>query len=122
MAFIWDLLAKGLAAHPAPVAPLEPAITIGKATLTGGQVRALYEVASHLVTGAANVQDEESVAEVVIDAALTLVAPGVADLAIPAANMLADLLFEGIASGTIHGDPDPIHDAQINLGRGGRQG
>ena len=107
-----DIAAAALSAHPETAAA--PAVTVGRVTLTGAEVRALYAVASHLVTRTANVADAEAVAEITIDAALSAVAPGLAELAIPAANALADLLLEGIASGTIHGDPDPIHDAQTH--------
>lgn len=134
MAFIWDLTraAAGAArdianaalfAHPeAAAGAIAPAVTIGKLILTGGQVRALYDVAAHLVTGTANVPDEEAIADIVIDAALMAAGPVVATLAAPAAEALAGLIIEGIASGAIRGDPDPVHDAQTQLGRGGRRG
>ncbi len=110
-----DIAVAALSAHPPSIAAdLAPAVTVGKVKLTGAEVRALYAVASHLVTRTATVKDADTVAEVVIDAALSVVAPGVANLAIPAANALAGLLIAGIADGTIHGDPDPIRDAQTH--------
>ena len=71
-----------------------------KVKLTGAEVRALYAVAAHLVTSTANVADAEAVADIVIDAALSTAGPA-AVLIAPAAEALAALVIEGIASGRI---------------------
>ncbi len=99
-----------------------PAVKIGRATLTGADVRALYAVASHLVTRTANVQDAEVVADLVIDTALSAEGPLVAAIAAPAAEALAAAIIEGIASGRIRAAALPIAEAQTHEGRGGRRG
>ena len=109
MAYIWektlsvaaDVAASAFGAHSAAPAPELPAVTVGKVSLTGAQVRALYEVAAHLVTRTANVADTEAVADIVIDAALMAAGPIASTLAAPAAEALAGLIIEGIANGTI---------------------
>ena len=92
-----DIAAAALSAHPETAAP---AVTAGRVTLTGAEVRALYAVAAHLVTRTANVADAEAVADIVIDAALSTAGPA-AVLIAPAAEALAALVIEGIASGRI---------------------
>ncbi len=101
--YIWEAVGKAAAAvlggSPAPV-------KAGGLSLTGGEIRSLYDVISHLVRGTANVADEEVVADVVIDLALASAGPVVASLAAPAAEALAAYIIEGIASGRIKGgDP-----------------
>ena len=81
-------------------------------SLTGAQVRSLYEAAFLLFQGSAKVSDAEIVADTVIDAALSALAPGVAFIAIPASEALAAYLIEGIASGRIKGSASPILDGQ----------
>jgi hypothetical protein len=122
MSWLGDLIRQLVVAPPVATAPAAPAIQIGKLTLTGGDVRALGAVASRLVEGAATVSDGEAVADTIIEAALRAAGgPLVATLAAPAAEALAAYIIEGIADGTIHGDPNPMRDAQTQLGRGGQR-
>lgn len=85
---------------------------VGKFTLTGAQARALFDIASRLVKGAAGVGDVEQVADTAIEIALSAVAPGVALIAIPVAEALSAYLIEGVASGRIKGSEHPILDGQ----------
>ncbi len=93
MAYVWDLVrdvaTSALGAHPAPT----PAVK-GRLTMTGSQVRALYQVVSDLATRSANVRDVETVANIAIDAALMAAGPVAASLAAPAAEAIAAFLIE----------------------------
>ncbi|RBP03786.1 hypothetical protein DFR50_14234 [Roseiarcus fermentans] len=112
----WLRRAAGAAASLSPTAPgaaPPPAsVPIGRAKLTVGEARALAGVVAHVVSGSAGRADAEAVADAVIDVALSAANPLVAALVAPAADALAALVIERIASGAIRGDPDPIHDAQ----------
>ncbi len=96
VAYLWE---KALAAHP-PASDLPP-LTVGRLVLTGADVRALGAVAWRLVEGAATVNDAETVADTIIEAALTAAGGPVAVLAAPAAEALAGLIIAGLADGTI---------------------
>ncbi len=94
MPYVWDLAKDvalaALSAHPPPAS----AVKVGRLTLTGSQVRALYNVVSHLTKGAANVRDAELVADTAIDLALASAGPVAACLAAPAAEAVANLIIE----------------------------
>ena len=100
VAYLFELAGRIERDVAASTEPSAPAVTVGKVSLTGGQVRALYAVASHLVTRTASVRDAEAVEDIVIDAALSTAGPA-AVLIAPAAEALAALVIEGIASGRI---------------------
>ena len=110
----------------APPASAPPALPAPASALAGrftvGEARALVTVLGHVVGGTAGVADADVVADAVIDVALSAASPLVAALVAPAADALAALVIERIASGAIRGDPDPIHDAQTHGGRHGRMG
>jgi hypothetical protein len=121
MTFLWDVIFKSILppGHPA-LPPPEPAVSIGNVKLTGADIRAGYELFADLARGTVNVQDEEAVADIIIDTALTAAGPA-AVIAAPVLKILERRILEGIANGTIHGSLDPIHEAQTKEGRGGRR-
>ena len=102
--YIWEtagrIVGAALSVSPPPPADL-PAFTVGKLVLTGADVRALGSVAWRLVEGTATTEDTETVADTIIEAALSAAGGPVAALAAPAAEALAGLIIAGIAEGTI---------------------
>lgn len=103
-----------------PAGDAAPPVKIGKATITPEGVRALYDVARHLVTGTAGVKDGEAIAEIAINAALTAAGPEVAALAAPIADALACLIIEDLASGKLRISPGAPGEGQTRMARGGR--
>ena len=101
-----DLLAAAGASNAATTA------TRSAASLTGAQARALALVVARVVDGSAGVADAETVADTIIEVALSAQAPVVAALVGPAAIALADLVIERLAAGEIRFDPNPVADAQ----------
>jgi hypothetical protein len=106
-------------AHVTAVIPKQ--VTVGKGiTVTRGQavsalkgVPAFVAAVKHLVEGTATMADDELIGKDVLAVAAAIASTNPeAAAAVGLAAILAPLIIEGIASGVIKGDPDPIHDAQ----------